>query len=256
MSAGRRRVLAMVKRNLLVQMRNPGHWFLLIVLPLVDGLLFGSIGVAFGEGEAPVQLLVTGIMLFHLIWQLTLAGLARPAGGGLEPQRDEPHRHAADRARVHGLTRHRRAVAHRRVGHRDRAGRARLLRRRARLGGVGARARRRGPVAVRLGDHPVRHGADPAVRRQRRGVLVGHARAVDAAVGRVLPRRVPAARARGDRPGRAADPRVRRGADRSGDLDDRLGPARHRGGGHAWSCSDWPPGSWTTSWAGSARRAG
>ena len=74
MSAGRRRVLAMVKRNLLVQMRNPGHWFLLIVLPLVDGLLFGSIGVAFGEGEAPVQLLVTGIMLFHLIWQLTLAG--------------------------------------------------------------------------------------------------------------------------------------------------------------------------------------
>ncbi len=64
----------MVRRNLLVQSRNPGHWFLLIVLPLVDGLLFGSIGVAFGEGDAPVQLLVTGILLFHLIWQLTLAG--------------------------------------------------------------------------------------------------------------------------------------------------------------------------------------
>lgn len=72
--ASRRRIVAMAKRNALAQRRNPGHWFLLLVLPVVDGLLFGSIGVAFGEGDAPVQLLVTGIMLFHLIWQLTLAG--------------------------------------------------------------------------------------------------------------------------------------------------------------------------------------
>lgn len=72
--ASRRRIWAMSKRNLLVQSRNPGHWFLLLVLPLVDGLLFGSIGVAFGEGDAPVRLLMTGVMLFHLIWQVTLAG--------------------------------------------------------------------------------------------------------------------------------------------------------------------------------------
>jgi len=72
--ASRRRVVAMAKRNVLSQRRNPGHWFLLLVLPVVDGLLFGSIGVAFGEGDGPVRLLVTGIMLFHLIWQLTLAG--------------------------------------------------------------------------------------------------------------------------------------------------------------------------------------
>jgi ABC-2 type transport system permease protein len=72
--ASRRRVGAVAKRNLLVQSRNPGHWFLLLVLPLVDGLLFGSIGVSFDEGEAPVRLLVTGVMLFHLIWQVTLAG--------------------------------------------------------------------------------------------------------------------------------------------------------------------------------------
>jgi ABC-2 type transport system permease protein len=64
----------MARRDYLVHSRDPGHWFLLLVLPLVDGLLFGSIGVAFGEGDAPVQFLVTGIMLFHLIWQLTLAG--------------------------------------------------------------------------------------------------------------------------------------------------------------------------------------
>ena len=59
MSAGRRRVLAMVKRNLLVQMRNPGHWFLLIVLPLVDGLLFGSIGVALDASNGTVRVDVT-----------------------------------------------------------------------------------------------------------------------------------------------------------------------------------------------------
>jgi len=68
------RVRAMVRRSLLSQSRNPDFWFLLLVLPLVDGLLFGSIGVAYGIGDAPVVLLVTGIMLFHLIWQLTLAG--------------------------------------------------------------------------------------------------------------------------------------------------------------------------------------
>lgn len=73
-AASRRRVLAMARRSIRAQSRNPGHWFLLVVLPVVDGLLFGSIGVAFGEGDAPVQLLVTGILLFHLIWQLTLAG--------------------------------------------------------------------------------------------------------------------------------------------------------------------------------------
>lgn len=73
-TASRRRMVAMARRSALAQMRNPGHWFLLIVLPLVDGLLFGSIGVAFGEGDGPVELLVTGILLFHLIWQLTLAG--------------------------------------------------------------------------------------------------------------------------------------------------------------------------------------
>jgi len=66
----------MVRRSLLAQSRNPDFWFLLLVLPLVDGLLFGSIGVAYGVGDGPVVLLVTGILLFHLIWQLTLAGSA------------------------------------------------------------------------------------------------------------------------------------------------------------------------------------
>lgn len=69
-----RRVNAMVRRSVLAQVRNPGHWFLLLVLPMVDALLFGSIGVAYGDGDGPVRLLITGTLLFHLIWQVTLAG--------------------------------------------------------------------------------------------------------------------------------------------------------------------------------------
>jgi ABC-2 type transport system permease protein len=69
-----RRVWAIVRRQGLVQYRNPGMWFLLLVLPVVDVVLFSSIGVAYGTGDAPVRLLFTGILLFHLVWQLTLAG--------------------------------------------------------------------------------------------------------------------------------------------------------------------------------------
>ena len=69
-----RRVMAVVRRQGLVQVRNPGHWFLLIALPVVDALLFSSIGVEFSGGERSVQILVSGILLFHLVWQLTLAG--------------------------------------------------------------------------------------------------------------------------------------------------------------------------------------
>ncbi len=69
-----RRVRAIVRRHVLVQSRNPGHWFLLLVLPVVDALLFSSIGVAFGGDDRAVEVLVVGILLFHVIWQLTLAG--------------------------------------------------------------------------------------------------------------------------------------------------------------------------------------
>ena len=69
-----RRVRAVVRRHALVQVRNPGHWFLLLVLPVVDALLFSSIGVAFGQTDRAVEILVVGILLFHVIWQLTLAG--------------------------------------------------------------------------------------------------------------------------------------------------------------------------------------
>lgn len=69
-----RRVLAVARRHGLSQTRDPGHWFLLIALPVVDALLFTSIGVAYGEGDLAVEFLLTGILLFHVVWQLTLAG--------------------------------------------------------------------------------------------------------------------------------------------------------------------------------------
>ncbi len=69
-----RRVWAVVRRQVLVQYRNPGMWFLLLALPVVDVVLFASIGVAYGDGDGSVPILFTGILLFHLVWQLTLAG--------------------------------------------------------------------------------------------------------------------------------------------------------------------------------------
>jgi ABC-2 type transport system permease protein len=68
------RIHAVARRHVLAQGRNPAHWFILIALPVSDVLLFVSIGVAYGEGDSPIRALVTGILLAHLIWQLTLAG--------------------------------------------------------------------------------------------------------------------------------------------------------------------------------------
>ena len=70
----RRRIAAVVRRHGLAQAREPSHWFLLIALPVVDALLFTSIGVAYSEGDLAIEFLLTGILLFHVVWQLTLAG--------------------------------------------------------------------------------------------------------------------------------------------------------------------------------------
>ena len=66
------RVWAIVVRHARAQVRQPGYWYLLLILPAVDAVLFGSIGVAYGDGERPLELLLTGVLLFHMIWHLTL----------------------------------------------------------------------------------------------------------------------------------------------------------------------------------------
>jgi len=66
------RVKAVALRHWRAQARQPGYWYILIALPVLDAIMFASIGVAYGEDDRPVAVLVTGIMLFHLVWQLTL----------------------------------------------------------------------------------------------------------------------------------------------------------------------------------------
>ena len=66
------RVKAVALRHWRAQARQPGYWYILIALPVLDAIMFASIGVAYGEDDRPVEVLVTGIMLFHLVWQLTL----------------------------------------------------------------------------------------------------------------------------------------------------------------------------------------
>ena len=66
------RVRAVAMRHWRAQSRQPGYWYILIALPVLDAIMFASIGVAYGEDDRPVAVLVTGIMLFHLVWQLTL----------------------------------------------------------------------------------------------------------------------------------------------------------------------------------------
>lgn len=66
------RVKAVALRHWRAQSRQPGYWYILIALPVLDAIMFASIGVAYGEDERPVAVLITGIMLFHLVWQLTL----------------------------------------------------------------------------------------------------------------------------------------------------------------------------------------
>ena len=63
-----------MRRQALAQMRNPSYIFLLVALPVIDAVLFTTIGSAYGVDATAERVLFTGILLFHLIWQLALAG--------------------------------------------------------------------------------------------------------------------------------------------------------------------------------------
>jgi ABC-2 type transport system permease protein len=69
-----RRVWAIVKRHAWVLRRSPHRWFDVLVWPLVDTLLFGSIGVYVSRGgggaaKTGIAYLLCGILLFHVIFQ-------------------------------------------------------------------------------------------------------------------------------------------------------------------------------------------
>ncbi len=68
----------MAKRHAYVLRRSPHRWFDVLIWPLVDCVLFGSIGVYIArqggtKAEAGVAYLLAGILLFHVIYQSQIA---------------------------------------------------------------------------------------------------------------------------------------------------------------------------------------
>jgi ABC-2 type transport system permease protein len=67
------RVRAVARRHAYVLQRAPQRWFDVVFWPVVDAVLFGSLGVYFSRqshtGKAGVAFLLTGIILFHVVFQ-------------------------------------------------------------------------------------------------------------------------------------------------------------------------------------------
>jgi ABC-2 type transport system permease protein len=73
----RRRVLTVVRRHLIVLWRSPQRWFDIVVWPLFDVLLWGSLGAFVAQQDetsrATTPYLLAGIMLFHVLFQSQIA---------------------------------------------------------------------------------------------------------------------------------------------------------------------------------------
>ncbi|MDQ1396576.1 MAG: type transport system permease protein [Acidimicrobiaceae bacterium] len=73
------RIRAVARRHLYVLQRAPQRWFDVVFWPVVDAVLFGSLGVYFsrvsGTGKSGVGFLLAGIILFHVVFQAEI-GLA------------------------------------------------------------------------------------------------------------------------------------------------------------------------------------
>jgi ABC-2 type transport system permease protein len=74
------RVRAVARRHRYVLQRSPQRWFDVVVWPVVDAVLFGAIGVYFGEqavkgsgAAAGAAFLLAGIVLFHVVFQAEIS---------------------------------------------------------------------------------------------------------------------------------------------------------------------------------------
>ena len=71
------RIRAVARRHAYVLQRAPQRWFDVVFWPVVDAILFGSLGVYFsrqsGTGKAGVAFLLTGILLFHVVFQAEIS---------------------------------------------------------------------------------------------------------------------------------------------------------------------------------------
>src|SRR6185295_19279378 len=67
------RVKTVARRHAYVLQRAPQRWFDVVAWPVVDAVMFGSIGVYFGRTSGHVHLsvgyLLAGILLFHVVFQ-------------------------------------------------------------------------------------------------------------------------------------------------------------------------------------------
>lgn len=71
------RVTAIARRHAYVLQRAPQRWFDVVFWPVVDALLFGSLGVYFSRqsnvGNTGVGFLLAGILLFHVVFQAEIS---------------------------------------------------------------------------------------------------------------------------------------------------------------------------------------
>jgi len=67
------RIRAVARRHAYVLQRAPQRWFDVVFWPCVDTVLFGALGVqlarASGTGQVAVNALLSGILLFHVVFQ-------------------------------------------------------------------------------------------------------------------------------------------------------------------------------------------
>jgi ABC-2 type transport system permease protein len=73
-----RRIYAITRRHAYVLMRSPHRWFDVFIWPVVDVLLWGSLGVFVANqsedaSRAGVTYLLAGILLFHVLYQSQVA---------------------------------------------------------------------------------------------------------------------------------------------------------------------------------------
>src|SRR3954470_1301209 len=71
------RIKAVARRHAYVLQRAPQRWFDVVFWPVVDAILFGSLGVYFartsGRGDTGVAFLLAGILLFHVVFQAEIS---------------------------------------------------------------------------------------------------------------------------------------------------------------------------------------
>jgi ABC-2 type transport system permease protein len=71
------RVRAVVRRHFLILWRSPHRWFDILVWPLLDIILWGSLGAFVAQendaSRAATPYLLVGIMLFHVLFQAQIA---------------------------------------------------------------------------------------------------------------------------------------------------------------------------------------